>query len=70
MEGRIQRYRGLADPWRTIRRNLIRPSEVPVKVIMSAWLAGTGKISTAANASRQDRIELFMFASPEKLARV
>jgi hypothetical protein len=40
---------------------------------MSAWLAGTGSINPATNASRQDRTELltsdsFMFASPEKLA--
>jgi hypothetical protein len=37
-------------------------------VIMSAWLADTGRISTDANASRQGRIEMsgsdsFMFAS-------
>jgi hypothetical protein len=37
-------------------------------VKMSAWLAGTGSINPATNASRQDRIELlgsdsFMFAS-------
>jgi len=45
------------------------PVRLAVKVIMSALLADTGRISTAANASRQDRIELwgndsFMFASP------
>src|SRR5262249_42808674 len=41
------------------------------RFITSAWAAGAGRISTDANASRQDRIELFgsdsfMFASPCK----
>src|SRR6266576_5007547 len=45
------------------------PVRLAEKVIMSAWLADTGRISTDGNASRQDRIELlrsdsFMFASP------
>src|SRR5215472_1287329 len=47
------------------------PVRLVDKVIMSAWLADTGRISTDANASRQGRIELFgsdsfMFASPCK----
>jgi hypothetical protein len=39
-----------------------------VKVIGFAWVAGAGRITPAANASKQDRIEMrgsdsFMFAS-------
>jgi hypothetical protein len=47
---------------------------LPVNVKMSAWLAGTGSINPATNASKQERSEMtgddsFMFASPEQLTR-
>src|SRR5215469_3036176 len=46
----------------------LAPVRLADKVIMSAWLADTGRISADANASRQGRIEMsgsdsFMFAS-------